>query len=218
MKLRKIFCFLKEKGAIGVFLYMKSFCRLHGIIYEYRISNLQLNSNELPLPKDYSFQLAHLLPKAMLQEFSRCNRKKGQFEKTILPNLSNSDNVKGICILYGNTEIASLGWVYFSLDGCEMVEKYPFTENTFYPMDGFVAISHRGKGLHRLCVQKRFQVAKEAGKDIGYGIVYIENIPAIKDNDRLGKRIGRVYKMKLFNSTVNIYKPSRLYLLTKKHI
>ena len=188
----------------------------HAIIYEYNLIELNHLASE-PLPDGYKFKMVDEVPTQMLSSFSDTNREQGQFARTILPNLQTPQVSKGLCIVYLDKEIASLGWVYFCLSHLNVKEHYPISKSVFYPMDGFVAKIHRGKGLHRRCVAERFAIAKKTGKHLGYGIVFFDNAAAIKDNDRLGKRIGVVFKLIGSRIRFNLYIPSRLHLYLLEH-
>ena len=219
MLINKIYKLLKEEGFSGVITKIKSNLFLFGIMYEYDLNKFDFNKSTFELPDNYSFHYADEIPVEILKKFSRENRAPGQFERTIQPNLSN-ENVKGICILYKKEEIASLGWDYFKTkEKKDGITRFPCDDNVFFPMDGWVVKKHRGKGFHKFCIYKRFLEAKKRGKKFGYALVYVENIPALKDNDKLGERIGKVYKIwSPVTTTINIYKFNHLYLYFKKHI
>ncbi len=209
---------LSEGGIRGLFRKVRDSVSLHGVIYEYRLDEMESEKDTGVLPDGYTFKPAGEVSLEVLKTFSTCNREPGQFERSILTNLSTPDRAKGLCIMFENRGIVSLGWVYFFPPGSSRGEKYPSGQDVFYPMDGFVVKEHRGKGLHRQCVRERVRIAGQNGKKTGYSIVYIDNVPALKDNDKLGRRIGKVYRIKSAGKTVNLYIPSRWYLYFRKHI
>lgn len=185
------------------------------IIYYYDLR--KFNFEGLELPSGYTFQYVDQLNIDLVKSYCTKYRHSEYFEETVIPRLRDN-NVVGISAIYNNSEIAMMGWILLDPPKSKHILRYPYSKSTFYPMDGFVSPEHRGKRLHKYSIDVRFKVAKEKGKEKGYGSVYSFNKPAISDNDKYGKRVGIVLIIKYpFKFSINIYKIKNINLYFNKH-
>jgi len=217
---KKIIRIFKEEGICGLLNRIRTIFMQTGILFEYNLEEFDFSKFSFKLPKYYSFQYANEVPLELLEKFSLENRKPGFFSSVILRYLD-EPNIKGFCILYKEREVASLGWLMLNPveTARKGILKLPIVENVFYPFDGWVVKDHRGNGFHKYIMYKRREEAKRHGRKFGYSIVYSSNIPALKDNDKFGKRIGKVYISKFPKKmSINIYDKNHQKLYFKKHL